>query len=301
MKFLSVLLFFISGSASASVLDSPVIEEHPGSQIYNNDYQRKQVDCNKRRGAEIFLPILRDDQTPTVVFGHGQALNVTHYEESFKHLAKKGIAVVFPDYSRNFFDQNWQRMGRDYVNQVNCALESEGLNKNLIVFSGHSKGAYVASVAAGLSHRDDMSVKPEGLVLLNIAGFDSTVVPFIPPAVETTLVFSDQDNVVDKELSETLYDLMPSLKKQFILLKSYPEDTNKTSFEAVHMWPLNKPFLLFGGGPIGPLHYYGLWKWLIAAAEDVKSGGEGSNDFIYGLDAVDKGPIDLKDDIIRSW
>lgn len=283
-------------------LDSPQDSNHPGSMVYELDYQKKTLSCEGQRDVVAFLPSVFDESTtPTIVFGHGQALNLSHYEESFKHFAKKGVALIFPDYSTGFFDQDWERMAKDYVDQTHCVLEKEGLNKNLLVFSGHSKGAYVSAVATGVSYRDNLAAKPKSLVALNPAGFDASVLPFVPNSVEMTVVFSDQDRIVDKEISESLYEFSSSLKKQFILLKSYPKTPSNDEVEAIHMWPLNRPFLLFGGGPIGPFHYYGMWKWLLGAAEDVSLGGEGVNAYLYGPFAGDKGPVDLKDDIVKSW
>lgn len=291
-------LFFLLLSSFAHSIDPPEDERHPGSLVYNLDFKKKVIQCEGVREFSVFVPSQVNDQTATIVFGHGQALGLRHYEESFIHFAKKGVALVFPDYSRGFFDQNWERMGQDFNKQVACALEIENLNKDFVVFSGHSKGAYVASVATGLSFRDDLLVQPKSAVLLNSAGLDPLTLSHIPKSVEMTVIFSDQDRIVERSISDQLYELSPSSKKQLILLRSYPEDND---LNAIHMWPLSKSFLFFGGGPTGAFHYYSLWKWLLGAAEDVITGANGLNEYMYGHFANDKGPIDLKDEIVRSW
>ena len=57
---------------------------------------------------------------------------------------------------------------------------------------------------------------------------------------------------------------------------------------ADHMWPLTEKSF-FGGGPESALHYYGSWKWLVAAALDLGEGNRYTHPFLYGEPAVDKG------------
>jgi len=292
--------FLILLSFSVYSIDPPSDAKHPGSFFYETDFEIKTHTCGDSRSATVYLPKIKNENTPTIVFGHGQSLNISHYEKSLSHIAKKGVAVIFPNYGTWAFDTNWLRMGADYISQAKCIIESEDLNKELVVFSGHSKGAYVASVASGLSFKNDL-LKPKSLLLMNAAGFEASLIPFIPKNVEVNLVFSEEDTIVEKSISEEIFKLSQADKKQFILLKSYPESSNEEAFNAIHMWPLNKPFLFFGGGPIGPLHYYGFWKWMIAAADDLNQGAQGESFYLYGEGASDKGIDGLKDEVIRSW
>ncbi len=296
----SYLVVFICSFLFNSVFALvPTDPKHPGSQIYNFQFTEAKFNCAKRN-VVVFLPQPLNLGTSVIVFGHGQSLDVEHYRDTYIHLAKKGIAVIHPSFSTGFFDTNWTRMGRDYINQAKCITDQiKELNVNSVVFSGHSKGAYVAGVAGGLAFKESLALKPSSVLLMNAAGLDPQILKSLDPSVEMTVVYSDKDSIVKKQISEDLYSLSPSFKKQFILVKSYPKSSGKI-FEADHFWPLTKSTWL-GGTTANPLHYNGSWKWLVSAAEDYDLGSNGTNPYLYTSLASDKGIVGLVDDIARNF
>lgn len=78
-------------------LAGPVDPAHPGSEIYKRDFTFQDIKCLNRDFA-VYLPnpIAPGETVPVVVYGHGQALAREVYDLTFKHLARKGVAVVFP-------------------------------------------------------------------------------------------------------------------------------------------------------------------------------------------------------------
>ncbi len=282
----------------------PVIMDvrHPGSKVYSYNFKNEHFKCNER-DVDAFIPLAQNSQKetfPVIIYGHGQALGLDSYRLTMEHLAKKGIVAIFPTYDKGFFDRDWKRMGRDYVNLSDCALkklkENYQINTsaNQIIFSGHSKGAYVASVAAGLSFREALDIKPQSVILFEAAGSDKETNEAIDPGVILTVIYSDKDKIVSRTISDDLYKTIPSAKKQFIYLKSY------TELDANHFWTLTQGSVV-GGGPESPYHYYSSWKWLVAAALDLRAGSLVTNPYIYGDQASDKGITGLKDDITRNW
>ncbi len=309
MKIKNILLVFPSLAFSFSVWSQNLAVSqadlsltdvgHPGSEIYDFNHSEKKYKCSKR-DVFVYLPQPLKEDTPVVVFGHGQALNESHYLETYVHLARKGIAVIHPEFSSGFFDTNWKRMARDYVNLVNCVTDQVAqLDLNAIVFSGHSKGAYVAGIAGGLAFQENLSPKPASLVLLNSAGLDQSILSNLDPYVEITVVYSDKDKTVDRNISEDLYQFAPSLKKQFIEVISYPKSSGLV-LKADHFWPLTKPTWL-GGATKNLLHNYGSWKWLTSAALDAKDGASGTNPFLYGPLTTGKGVSGFEDKLIRNF
>jgi alpha/beta superfamily hydrolase len=299
---LGVLMLFFGASSLASGAPplpvAPTLAEHPGSKVYDHQFTEKSVTCLGRSVA-VFLPAKNSptEVFPTVVYGHGQALDLEAYRGTFEHLAKKGIAVLFPKYDNGFFDQDWTRMGSDYVAMTDCAIRAIGpeLLASEVVFSGHSKGAYVASVAAGLSFQRSLAIQPKTLLLFEPAGVDSNTIGFVPTGVSTIVTFADADRTVDRSISEQIFNSVKSATKRFILVKSYRNETSQ-SLIADHFFPLTKSTFA-GGGPEGPLHYYGAWKWLVAAARDLHAGGTFTDSYLYGVDAGDKGVAGFFDDI----
>lgn len=303
LLFVSFSLIFAT-SLFAQLPSAPTDAQHPGSKIYSYGFKSERLNCNGR-DVDVFVPQGKTKKRsnanyPAIVFGHGQALDVDNYRLSMEHLAKKGIVAVFPTYDKGFFDRDWRRMGRDYVNLTDCAFKQiktrfgVDTSYDQVVFSGHSKGAYVASIASGLSYKEEMLVKPRAIVLFQAAGLDIELNQAIDPMIPFTVVYSDKDTIVSRQISNDLFSSSPSIKKQFILLKSYPE------LSADHFWPLTKG-AIFGGGPESSLHYFALWKWLVAAAKDLTIGGQGNNPYLYGDRASDKGITTLVDEISRNW
>jgi dienelactone hydrolase len=281
----------------AQSLQAPMDPLHPGSKLYDYGVAQSKVTCLQRK-VDIFQPVSSGaEKFPVVVFGHGQALDVEHYRMTFEHLAKKGVVVLFPTYDTGFFDQDWTRMGNDYVKQVDCALKTfSTADSTAIIFSGHSKGAYVASVAAGIWDAASTNYQLGANVFFAPAGSDTQLLKKYATHTATTVVYSDSDSIVDKSISENIFLQANSHLKQLITLKSY----HSPAIKADHFWILTKSS--FAGGKDGDnaLHHYGAWKWLVAAAWDLRDGGKHLQQYLYGDLATDKGVNGLKDDLLRN-
>lgn len=301
-KIIILILQFVLIHFAYGKLSSPMDKSHPGSLIYDFGYESLTIrSCLRGRETILYKPKPLNTNTPVIVFGHGQALNESHYKDSYIHLAKKGIAVVHVDYSTGFFDQNWTRMAEDYIKLADCAVSSEpNLDRNAVVFSGHSKGAYVAGISTGLAFQNNTKIKPQSAILFNSAGLDLNVLKNINPDVEMLIVYSDMDTIVEKKISEDLYKFSPSLIKKYIEIKSYPSNLAGKAIKADHFWVLTKSSLL-GGTTANPLHYYGMWKLLIGLADDASSGGRGENPFAFGVESTDKGVNGLSDFSIKNY
>ncbi|HRK08228.1 MAG TPA: hypothetical protein PLZ57_10700 [Pseudobdellovibrionaceae bacterium] len=298
---LTLLLAPTSLAQMTALPGPPTDPRHGGSKVYSHSAQTATFKCSGR-DVDVVYPTPRQAHEifPVVIYGHGQALGFANYRGTLEHLARKGIVAIHPMYDRGFFDQDWARMGRDYVSVSACALDE--LKKlgvqhdsRAIVFSGHSKGAFVASMAAGLSHREGLSLKPDAILLFQTAGVDSNVVKDFPPQARLTLVFSDRDQTVKRQLTDDTYRFAPSMQKQILVVRSYP------SLEADHFWPLTQGSFV-GGGNESALHYFSAWKWLVSAAEDLQASpqrpqGPGRHPLLYGADAIDKGVAGLQDEI----
>jgi acetyl esterase/lipase len=191
-------------------------------------------------------------------------------------------------------------MARDYISLSDCALKSitksntVKINPDNIIFSGHSKGAYVAGVAAGLAFKEQLALKPKAVMLFEPAGLDEEANSAVDKEVIYNVIYSDKDKVVDRKIAEGIFQQVPSSKKQFIFVKSYPE------LDAGHFWPLTKSST-FGGQNENAYHYFSAWKWLVALANDLKIGGLGSDHYLFGAEALNKGVAAIQDEITRSW
>ncbi len=282
----------------AQPVPAPTDPAHPGSKVYTHAFSQTKTVC-LNRNVDIFQPqSSTSEKFPVVVFGHGQALDVGHYKMTFEHLAKKGVIVIFPQYDTGFFDQDWNRMASDYAQQTDCALKSiSNAEVAEVLFSGHSKGAYVASLAAGLvssSTTHDYTLRAN--IFFAPAGSDSNLLKNYSADTATTVVYSDADTIVDKSISENIFLKANSKFRQLIILKSY----QNPKLKADHFWILTKSS--FAGGQTGDnsLHHYGAWKWLVAGAWDLRAAANLTQPYLYGDLATDKGVDGFVDDIQRN-
>lgn len=294
------VLAWVNSAAAFSLPSVPTDPAHPGSKVYSYGFEQKSSSC-LGRSTDIFLPSPRpqNEKFPLVVFGHGQALGLEAYQGTLEHLAKKGIVALFPKYDTGFFDQQWTRMGSDYVMFADCVAAQLGMvDAGKVIYAGHSKGAYVAGIAAGLASGIHSKFAPKEIILFEPAGSDLSSLATIAPETALTVVFSDGDTIVAPEISETIFQNARSARKQLIHLKSYSD--TQPSLRPDHFWPLTES-TIFGGGPEGPFHYYGSWKWLVAAARDLEQGGRFEEPYLYGALALDKGLPGHQDQVKRNW
>jgi len=267
----------------------PTMPDHPSSQEYRYSFSKESYRV-ERRDVIVYLPVAIDDSNqknfPVIVYGHGQALDFDAYEKSFIHLARKGIAVIFPQYDKGFFDQNWKRMGRDYVNlTANALARYSNLDDSEVVFSGHSKGAYIALMAAGTPKS---LVKPKSLLLFTPAGFDESYLAEMDASIDLSVFWGQGDKIIKKELVEEIFEKSPARRKQFIEIASYPD------FEPGHFYPLHKRKIFGGYDGVNAFHFYGVWPWAYGAAKK-----DGSI-FLYGEQASDMG-INNNEHIITRY
>ena len=96
-------------------------------------------------------------------------------------------------------------MAHDYVNLTKCAIDTIEKNQAItidedrLIYSGHSKGAYVAGVAAGLSFKENLILKPKAVMLFQPAGLDSDANKYVSKDVLYHVIYSDKDKVVDQK------------------------------------------------------------------------------------------------------
>lgn len=298
-KVLSVICFFWSlGAVSAPLPPAPTDSSHPGSLNYTFSLREETFTVNGRK-INVFLPQNATNST-VIIYGHGQATPLSGYLETFRHLAKKGVAVVFPEYDSGFFDQEWVRMAQDYLALTRATLSkySVELDKSKVVFSGHSKGAYIALMAAGLTSFKDY-VRPGSLVLFAPAGYNEDLLKTIDVDVPVTIAHGDSDSIVSESMNKEIYEKLSSKHKQFVNVKSYA--MTNPQLKADHFFVLSDSFFFGGKKGISPFHYYGAWKWLLGAAWDLSEGATVSNTYAYGKEAESTGIEGSQHFIIRNW
>ena len=188
-------------------------------------------------------------------------------------------------------------MGDDFNKAVQEALVkySSYLDAKKIIYAGHSKGGYVALTAAGSPSLAQLNFRVGSIIVFAPAGYDSEYIKNLDPQIPLTLIWSDADTIVKKDILTEIYNKAPSKNKQLITAVSYPE------LKADHFFPLSKSYVFGGKNGISPLHYFGSWKWMIGAVRDLNNPQTLTDSYLYGTDALDTGINSLKHSALRSW
>lgn len=290
-----ILFFGLNGHSAPA---RPTEAAHPGSDVYEFTVKHDSLRL-LGRAVDVYLPVNAAGDTPNVpvvVYGHGQAIGLDGYEATFTHLARKGVAVIYPTYDKGFFDQEWRRMAKDYNDLTAEALRAYAgkINPAQIVYSGHSKGAYIALMAAGAPDLN-ATFAPGAVVVFAPAGYDAEYLSRLPVSTPLHIIWGERDGVIGRPALNEIYNRAPSQHKQFIEVKSYPD------LAADHFFMLNKSYFFGGEDGVSALHFYAAWKWILGAAWDVQAGGLKNNSYIYGDQTDSSGDPAIKHILTRSW
>ena len=271
----------------------PMSPEHPGNITNVGTFERIEIDT-KRRESFLYLPTGQEGRlAPLVVFGHGQALADKHYRDTLEHLAQKGIAALYVKYDWGFFDVNFQRMARDWSEITLDVLKrfDNRINRNQVIYAGHSKGGYIAANAAGLND----GIVVDSLFLFTPAGYTEELVKNIAPETAMSIFWGEKDRVISKESTIELLNAAPSRLKQFVEVVSYPDEP------ADHYFPQTLGALFGGPDGVTALHYYGVWKWLVGGAWDLEQKTGKTNPWAYGEKVGSTGQPGLEHKVQRNW
>jgi subtilisin family serine protease/dienelactone hydrolase len=295
--FIAILITTFQLLAAARELPTqPGDPVHPGSDSYTYGVKRLDFQLNGRK-MNVFLPVGESQKFPVIVYGHGQALDVDAYDATFEHLAKKGIAVIFPGFDTGFFDRDWRRMAADFNRLTEEAFKRHEnfLDADQIVYSGHSKGGYIALMAAGAPNLN-AKLAPKSIVLFAPAGFDAEYIKRVNINIPVSIIWGESDSIIKRTTVDEIYNLLPSKYKQFIEPLNYPN----SNLKADHFFMMNRSYFFGGFEGTSALHYYGAWKWLIGAVLDLKTGARIDNVYLYGDQASSSGWSDFQHKVNRS-
>lgn len=265
----------------------PTDPNHPGSADYRYAATTRTTLQIQGRSVDVVRPTEAEPGLPVIVFGHGQAMGLDPYVKLFDHVVRKGAVVIFPQFDTGFFDRDFRRMARDFSVLAAEAIRQLGpaVDPSAVVFSGHSKGAYVALNALGLPEAL-RALTPKQATLISVAGSDATLLRQVPRGIPVTLMIGDRDTITPLKLTEEAFAGLSAQPKQRIIVKSY--DSTSPTIEADHFHLITGTFLNQRKSE-GPLHWYGFWKWLAASVEDVRSGSRAQNPYLWGDAALETG------------
>lgn len=275
-------------AAQARTLPSrPVEAENPGSASYRFAAVERKKLTLQGRAVDILQPAGGATGLPVVIFGHGQAMGFDPYVKLFEHVVRRGAVVVFPMYDTGLFDRDFRRMARDYATLGAAAIRELGATADpaQVIFSGHSKGAYVALNALGYPEARQ-ALAPRQAVLFAVAGSDREALGQVPAGIPVTFLIGDKDTITPQRLTDEAFAGISARPKQRIVVSSYA--TTSPTLDADHFYLITGSFLTVRKTE-GPLHWYGAWRWLAAAVEDVRAGSRAESSWLWGDRALETG------------
>lgn len=296
--FLGLILSTLSFACDISDI-VPQDPSHPASPQYNYGSKRiiKKI---KDRELTLYLPMageLPRKKAPIVVFGHAKMTPRFLYEQTFRHLNGKGVAVIYPHYERWWFDAEYSRMARDFMNiAAEVVYEyAEELDKQHILFAGHANGASIALTAAGLT-MSERKLKPKAFVGFATTSWRNQYLERLPINFDVTLIVGDEDRKAPYASSENIYQRLDVDRKQIIELSSFYQQGIR--FKANHTAAYTYGWT---GKRINLLHYHGYWKYLSAAAMTLDEHTPYVQRHIYGDLAASTFCDTYDHRILRSW
>jgi hypothetical protein len=117
------------------------------------------------------------------------------------------------------------------------------------------------------------------VVLFAPAGFDQQYLAQVPVDTPVTLIWGEEDTIIRESLVLDIYKGLPSRKKQYIRVGSYKGF--RQALPADHMFILTRSTFFGGRDGASSLHFHGAWKWLIGAAEDLRTGALSDNPQVH--------------------
>ncbi|MEO0335777.1 MAG: hypothetical protein AAF202_05260, partial [Pseudomonadota bacterium] len=142
-------------------------------------------------------------------------------------------------------------------------------------------------------------LRPQSIVLFQPAGHQQSTWNQVPAQIPVTIIYSDADTIIDRDIVDDIYEGSPADKKQFLYVRSYRG--TQPALEADHFFVFSKSTWIGGRDGVSPFHYYGTFGWLVGAAQDVLDGSPVSNPYIYGDEAINTGLESFQHEVVRSW
>lgn len=273
---------------------------HPGSDNYKFKEVEKKILSLDGRRIEVYYPKTNSHyKAPCFVYGHGYLASSYMYADTFIHLAKKGIAVVYPQYEEDALDSYFRRMADDFNRLAAAGINFLGdrIDRDNIHYAGHSLGGQIALTAAGAPNLR-REYQPISILLFAPAGFDYGYIRNIDTNLPVSIFWGEKDKIIDLDTSRSIYELLPSEHKQLIEVRSYDSGTY---LEADHLFMLTNVGMLGGQFSPTPFHYHGVWKWMIGAVNDGLNGNQKKEKYLYGKEAITTGIPGFYHKAMRSW
>lgn len=284
---------------------------NPGSSVYPfNSFTVTDTTSADGKKIRIWVPTGLSGKRPLVAFGPGKSLgNPANYQALHEHLAKKGLIVAHIQFEGGFFDTDFVKFGRWFNNAVAKVVSTvSAVDATQIYYGGHSLGAQVSVIAAGLATGADVGnaiLDPRGLLLMS---YDNSRGPSnggdlnnpasgyavkVGNAVQACILEFEDDTIAgpSKTYAQALYDKLPCTRKQWVRVRG--KNLGSTyALVADHNTPMtggSAPFGIGGTPKLNALDWYMSFK-VLAGIPLVNAGIAPSvGDYVYGSRLIEGG------------
>ncbi len=299
--FLAAYLFLALGAVKAMPLPQrPTNANHPGSETYKYRGVSSERIAFQDRTGTLYTPEGYSSSQPLtlIAFGHGYSAPEFTYNAMFTHLARKGFAVLYVPYDTGLNDEDYVRMAHDFHNFVALSLASHKnlLDPKKVLVTGHSNGALISTMAAGLEPKD-IKFYPRALLVFGMAAVPVSYLQRVHPQTLCSFAVGESDTSTPYSISKEAYDKISCQRKQVITIRSYDKDFDPRRLADHGSFRT----LGWGGSQEGPLHWYSYWKFLIGAATDIETGNSGTNPWVYGSEVATTGIPGLLNRVERPF
>ncbi len=239
------------------------------------------------KGASVYLfkPCKSDTVWPTVFFFHGiGASDPSNYRELCEHLASRGLAVLYPPFSKMIAMAKPEMAYGQLRAGFNAGVEHwrEQLDSTRVGFVGHSYGGGAVPALSLEWIKQRLWGKKGAFLYIMAPWYTYEISPLqleaYPKSVTMIVEVFENDYVNDHRMAKDIFDHIPvsNSRKNYIILRS--DSSHTPPLYAGHSTPSGAA----GGESTDNLDFYGIWRLTDALVDVTFNGNPAARAIAFG-------------------
>ncbi|MBN1759597.1 MAG: hypothetical protein JW863_14820 [Chitinispirillaceae bacterium] len=239
----------------------------------------------KGASVHLFRPCRTDTVWPVVFFFHGiGASDPSNYRELCEHLASRGLAVLYPPFSKMIAMAKPEMAYAQLRAGFDAGVEKwwDKLDSTRVGFMGHSYGGGAVPALSLEWIRQRLWGKNGAFLYIMAPWYSYEISPLqldeYPQSVTMIMEVFEHDYINDHRMAKDIFDHIPiaDSAKNYIILQS--DSSHTPPLYAGHATPSGAA----GGESTDYLDYYGIWRLADALVDYTFNGNSAARKLAFG-------------------